>query len=194
MHCLPTKRNSTSRTSLACAAMLRMLLIWVASSAALYAQSTTSQRTDKTAPATCPVTLPRKAPLAPSEAAKLFGAGSAHWHGALFVGGLWPDGTVVFQPGGSGFILPDGSLSMKFGWFRGAGLRGKLTIHGKRLDASAPPLRADIPEGYGDTGFQATGLIFPTEGCWEVTGKVGETSLTFVTRVVKIENASNFRP
>ena len=84
MHCLPTKRNSTSRTSLACAAMLRMLLIWVASSAALYAQSTTSQRTDKTAPATCPVTLPRKAPLAPSEAAKLFGAGSAHWHGALF--------------------------------------------------------------------------------------------------------------
>jgi hypothetical protein len=66
---------------------------------------------------------------------------------------------------------------------------GKLTIHGKRLDASAPPLRADIPEGYGDTGFQATGLIFPTEGCWEVTGKVGQTSVTFVTRVVKIDES-----
>src|SRR5207302_5811496 len=25
-------------------------------------------------------------------------------------------------------------------------------------------------------------VIFPTEGCWEVTGEVGETSLTFVTR------------
>ena len=35
--------------------------------------------------------------------------------------------------------------------------------------------------------FKPTALIFPTEGCWEVTGKVGETSLTFVTRVVKIE-------
>jgi hypothetical protein len=77
----------------------------------------------------------------------------------------------------------DGSLSMKFPWWRG--VRGKLIIEGRRLDASAPPLRASIPEGYGDTGFQATALIFPTEGCWEVTGKVGETRLTFVTRVVK---------
>ena len=184
------RRHSTSRKSLACSGMLRMLLIWVVGSTGVYAQSTTGQRTDKTAPATCPVTLPRKAPLAPSEAAKFFGAGSAHWHGALFVGGLWPDGTIVFKPSGSGFILPDGSLSMKFGWFRGAGLQGKLTIHGKRLDASAPPLRARIPEGYGATGFQSTALIFPTEGCWEVIGQVGETSLTFVTRVVKVASNS----
>jgi hypothetical protein len=76
---------------------------------------------------------------------------------------------------------------MKFLWWRG--VRGKLTIQGQRLDAPAPPLRADIPGGYGDTGFQATGLIFPTEGCWEVTGKVGESSLTFVTRVVKVEKS-----
>ena len=47
-------------------------------------------------------------------------------------------------------------------------------------------LRARIPDGYGDTGFQATALIFPTEGCGEVTGEVGETSLTLVTRVVKV--------
>jgi hypothetical protein len=38
----------------------------------------------------------------------------------------------------------------------------------------------------GDIGFQATALIFPTPGCWEVTGHVGSTTLTFVTRVVKI--------
>ncbi len=49
----------------------------------------------------------------------------------------------------------------------------------------APPLRADIPEGYGLSGFQASGVIFPTEGCWEVTGRVGNVSLTFVTLVVK---------
>ena len=74
---------------------------------------------------------------------------------------------------------------MKFPWVRG--VRGKLTIQGKRLDAPAPPLRAHIPDGYGDTGFQATGIIFPSEGCWEVTGKVGDSSLTFVTRVVRVE-------
>src|SRR5216117_350524 len=30
---------------------------------------------------------------------------------------LWPDGTVVFQPGGAGFIGEDGSLSMKWPWY-----------------------------------------------------------------------------
>jgi hypothetical protein len=46
-------------------------------------------------------------------------------------------------------------------------------------------VRADIPDGYGPTGLQATGVIFPTEGCWEVTGHVGDSTLTFVTLVVK---------
>jgi hypothetical protein len=134
------------------------------------------------APASCPVTLPR---TAPSEAKNMWASSAADWNGALFVGGLWRNGTIVFRPGGPGFILPDGSLSMKFGWLRGAGLRGKLIIRGRRLDASAPPLRAHIPDGYGDTGFQATALIFPTVGCWEVTGEVSGSKLTFVTRVIK---------
>jgi hypothetical protein len=43
-----------------------------------------------------------------------------------------------------------------------------------------------VPDGYGETGFHPSGLRFPTPGCWEVTAKVGETSLTFVTLVVKI--------
>jgi hypothetical protein len=148
----------------------------------VFAQSERSKEANKSA-AACPVTLPRKAP---SAAKNLFGAGAAHWNGELFVGGLWPDGTIVFEPGGPGTISPDGSMSMKFGWLRGAGLRGKLNIFGRRLDASAPPLRAHIPDGYGDTGFQATALIFPTEGCWEVTGEVGDTRVTFVTRVVRV--------
>jgi hypothetical protein len=94
----------------------------------------------------------------------------------------WPNGTVEFRPGGPGFVESDGSRSMKFPWWRAVG--GKLTITGRRLDASAPPLRAHIPEGYGDTAFQSTALIFPTEGCWEVTGRVGDVTLTFVTRVI----------
>ena len=140
------------------------------------------QDVEKAAPKKCAVTLPRKAPI---EARELFGACCAHWNGHLFVGGLWPDGTVVVHPSGPGSIEPDGSLNMKFGWYRGEGLRGKLTIQGQRLDASAPPLRASIPDGYGETGFQATGIIFPTEGCWQITGEVADTHVTFVTRVLR---------
>jgi hypothetical protein len=57
---------------------------------------------------------------------------------------------------------------MKFWWWRG--VDGELEITGRRLDANAPPMSASIPDGYGETGFQASALIFPTEGCWEVTG------------------------
>jgi hypothetical protein len=53
------------------------------------------------------------------------------------------------------------------------------------LDGAAPPLSTSIPDGYGPTGFQASGVTFPTEGCWEVTGRVGNASLTFVTLVLK---------
>jgi hypothetical protein len=80
-------------------------------------------------------------------------------------------------------IRPDGSIDAKLGWWRG--VEGQLTIRGRRLDAPGPPLRAEIPEGYGVSGFQATGIIFPTEGCWRVTGKVGNATLSFVTLVVK---------
>ena len=166
-----------------CLGTFLVLLVSVPIAMKAVPQSAGIQKATKTAPATCPVTISRKAPGA---AQGLFGAGSAHWNGSLYVGGLWADGTIVFRPGGPGSIDADGSLGMKFGWTRGEGLRGKLTIHGRRLDAPAPPLRADIPEGYADTGFQATALIFPTEGCWEVTGEVGDTRLTFVTRVVKV--------
>ena len=108
--------------------------------------------------------------------------------------GLWPDGTVVFKPGGPGFITPDGSLGMKFGWTRG--VRGPLRITGRRLDAPASPLRAVIPNGYREIeqiGFQATSLVFSTPGCWEVTGRVGDASLTFVTRVLKIGDGPSWR-
>jgi hypothetical protein len=104
---------------------------------------------------------------------------------------LWPDGTVVFKPGGAGFVTRDGSLGMKFGWQRG--VRGRLRIEGRRLDASASALRAEVPNGYGDLDFQATYLIFSTPGCWEVTGHVGDSSVTFVTKVVKVGDGPAWR-
>ena len=105
--------------------------------------------------------------------------------------GLWPDGTVVFKPGGAGFVTRDGSLGMKFGWRRG--VSGQLRIAGRRLDGVAPPLRAEVASGYGDRGFQPTYVIFPTSGCWEVTGRVGNSSVTFVTKVVKIGDGPAWR-
>jgi hypothetical protein len=163
---------------------LLSLVIAVPTSTTAAPQSSRNKEKAKIATASCPVTLPRKAP---EEAKNMWASSAADWNGALYVGGLWPNGTIVFRPGGVGFILPDGSLAMKFGWLRGPGLRGKLIIHGRRLDTSGPPLRADIPAGYADTGFQATELIFPSVGCWKVTGEVGSTKVTFVTRVVKSE-------
>src|SRR5215467_10478674 len=57
---------------------------------------------------------------------------SQTWHGNDLVGtDLWPDDTVVFRPGGPGFVLKDGSLQMKFLWFKA---RKPLTIIGRRLD------------------------------------------------------------
>ncbi len=143
-------------------------------------------------PPGCPVTLPNRA-TPPGERPSVVDYGN----GAVWTQ-LWPDGTVVFAPGGPGSLESDGSLGMKWPWWRG--ILGQLTIQGHRLDAPGAPLRAetaggrrldapvraDVPDGYGTTGFQATSLVFPSPGCWQVTGQVGNRTLMFVTRVVKI--------
>ena len=69
---------------------------------------------------------------------------------------------------------------IKAGWFRPEG--AELEITGHRLDSDAPALEADVPCCY-PTRFQATGLYFPTEGCWEVTAKAEDSILTFIVRV-----------
>jgi hypothetical protein len=134
---------------------------------------------------TCKVTRP-------NGRGTLLEAMSPDLHGnGLISTGLWPDGTIVFRPGGPGSVYADGSLAMKWGWRRA--VRGQLRIDGRRLDEPAPSLRADIPAGYGDFGFQSSALIFPTPGCWEVTGRVGKATLTFVTLVRRIGEGPSTR-
>jgi hypothetical protein len=65
----------------------------------------------------------------------------------------------------------------KVGWFRPAG--ATLEITGHRLDAKAPALEADLACCY-PTRFQASGIYFPTEGCWEVDAQAGDKELSFV--------------
>jgi len=92
---------------------------------------------------------------------------------------LWPNGKIYMLPTDK---MSDGSFNIKWSFWRG--VSGALTVEGHRLDAEDSAIRADITEGYGDTGYQVLALTFPSTGCWEVTGRVGESSLTFVTEVV----------
>jgi hypothetical protein len=120
----------------------------------------------------CPVTLPNGS-TPPGETPNP----DYHGNGSLWTS-LWPEGRIVTTKED---VRRNGSIAMKFPWWRG--VEGELTITGRNLDGPAPPVRAEIPRGYGDTGFQASGVLFPTAGCWRVTGKVGEARLTFVALV-----------
>ena len=132
----------------------------------------------------CPNTVPSRAGPPGVSPSQFFGWGSDYGNGKLWVGGLGPHGVLVAP---RSMLGPGGSISWKFGWWRK--IPGYITITGHRLDAPAPPLRAQLANGtdsgYGNIGFQASGVDFPTEGCWQVTGKTARTSLTFVTFVVK---------
>jgi len=129
--------------------------------------------------ATCASTKPSGLPVDGDErpfSSSALAYGNSH----LWVVPLQEDGVIHAD---SGSIEPDGSIASKFGWWRIT--PGSLAITGRRLDGPAPPLRASIPDGYGSSGFQTSGVSFPTEGCWEVTGTVGGETLSFVTFVLR---------
>jgi hypothetical protein len=129
--------------------------------------------------ASCPVTIPNRSTPPGERPSSLFHGDETLW--TL----LWPDGKVVIHPQDVG---ADGSLETGFAWWRAPEVGGELMIQGRRLDAPAPPLRSETYESHGTYVGQGSKLIFPTEGCWEITGKVGDAgtaSLTFVVLVVE---------
>lgn len=132
---------------------------------------------------TCPVSLPNVTE-SPYEHFAPSGLAIQNAAGTIFTT-PWPNGEVVFEPEGPGTINPDGSMSMKWPWYRT--VPGEIEIGGRRLDGSSPPMPSEIlhgpPDGYGETGFHPGILTFPTEGCWEVTARIGDATLTFVTRI-----------
>lgn len=94
------------------------------------------------------------------------------------------DGHFVFAANGPGFVDRDGALGIKVGWERL--VAGSLVIGGRRLDGDAAPARAYMNRGYGEIGFQPSYLVFPTPGCWEITGRIDDHALRFVVYVEKV--------
>ena len=132
------------------------------------------------------MTIPTRAvPPGAGVTAKAFNYGDAR----LRVHLAWPRGRLpagILPSGGSyATVNDDGSIWLKLGWWRG--VAGRLVITGRRLDAPAPPLDADVPGGYGARGFVPSGLVFPTAGCWRVQGALGAARLSFVVKVTKLE-------
>lgn len=102
------------------------------------------------------------------------------------------NGTFVFKPGGPGFVDTDGALGIKVGWELRK--RGTLFISGHRLDGVAPPVRAYIPRSYDNyIGGMSLFLVFPTPGCWLVTGTLADVTLTFIVKVEKIGDGPSSR-
>src|SRR5687767_3489952 len=88
----------------------------------------------------CPVTVPKGQPASRPHL-------RSHGTNALSVE-LTTAGNRAIDPrlGDSG-VLPDGALMLKYDMYRG--IRGQIAIRGRRLDAPAAPLRAEVNEHYG---------------------------------------------
>ena len=124
-----------------------------------------------TAPASCPVSLPNRGSPGYLE----YGTDDIWTE-------VWPNGAVIVDRRNN--VGPDGSIWIKWPWLQRPEIAGKLAITGHRRDAQARPLRSALDSSYVGHGFQAWSLIFPTAGCWEVTGTAPKAKLTLVTWVV----------
>jgi hypothetical protein len=100
-------------------------------------------------------------------------------------GGLYgSDSLAVVLPANQADPLPaipyDGGYYFKVGWRRG--VAGPLTIDLERLDGPGSGY-AEIPDGYPQTGMQASGIVVSAPGCWRVTGHLDDATLSFVSHV-----------
>jgi hypothetical protein len=142
-------------------------------------------------PETCPVTKPSDQPFVPplpypTKASKgSFWFGTDHLWTALPVDGTWK-GLPHYTPS-------DPTFRQKLFWGRQGydwhtEPQPKLTVTGRRLDSSAPPLLSDRANNgwvQEDQPFMVVGINFPTLGCWEIKGHYQDDELTFVVWVAQ---------
>jgi hypothetical protein len=142
--------------------------------------------------ALCAVTMPNS--LAPPGAPTSGAFAAEYGNGRLATQAA---GVIAPRP------LADGRLPWKFAWWGTREPRQQLTITGRRLDPLTPltALRvherfaAGANEGYVESSpiprFWASSVIFPTEGCWRVTGSVGRVRLSLVVLVQTMSSSSS---
>ena len=109
-----------------------------------------------------------------------------------------PGGRDPLSPGPY-YVSPDGQVwAQDWGWTSTPGTRkvlwlkplgAPLELRGRRLDAAVLPLR--ISSGGDDQfDYQASHLIFPTEGCWEIVAQSGSSVLRFVMYIHAVHVSS----
>ena len=137
-----------------------------------------------TSPGDCPVTIPNgEAPTDTSfseqETRDWYGSGAPDASLWLMESPSEPIVTsTVFEP------RDEGGHSIKTPFWRGEG-SGPITLTGERLDVPSefePHIDAAW-DGYEIPGFIATGIWYPTEGCWELSATDGNDTLTWTVLV-----------
>ena len=147
-------------------------------------------RSGKDVPESCPVTKTPARPFTPPSPYPSKTSPDSFWYGTARLWTSLPaNGTWRGLPH---YTLGDPTFRQKlFYWRQGYNLQSEspphLTVTGKRLDDSAPPLAADEANAGWQSDkehpFIVTGVNFPTLGCWEVTGDYHGDKLTFVVWV-----------
>ncbi len=138
-------------------------------------------------PATCPVTRRPEPPFVPP---------SPYSPGAPFTSEFWYGSEALWtslNADGTWRGLPyqAGGYTQKVFWWRKGYFwtdepEPQLSVTGRRLDASAPPLRASKATNAFAQDIQSAMLVgvdVPTFGCWEITGRYGGHELSFTVWV-----------
>jgi hypothetical protein len=134
-------------------------------------------------PDTCPVTLPPEPKFIPPPPYSRY-APYGFWYGT---DSLWTqtpgDGVWSGLPHN-----PEGYTQKVFWWREGYSLgeESQLSVSGRRLDAPAPALivsRATNAFAADIHSAMLVGVIFPTLGCWEISGRYADAQLSFVVWV-----------
>jgi len=133
-------------------------------------------------PGGCPITkAPNRQfvpPVPPAPTSVLVRDGE-FWYGTP---ALW----TSLRSDGAWRSLPyhDGAYTQKvFWWSEGYDWRSALTVSGRRIDGSAPPLAASTATNASadDIGSSIlVGVDIPAAGCWEITGHLKQVTLSFV--------------
>ena len=144
-------------------------------------------------PASCPVTAPPAIPFMPPAPYELENYDNNFWIGTdkLFTArpksAVWTTGP---RPPGHEQDLTAKTFwaSVDFDWRTEWPVT--LTVTGRRLDGSAPPLQAMRATNAmidGPTPAMLVGVYVPTPGCWEITGDYKGQKLSFVVWVKSVE-------